>query len=116
MSEMQDHSGGGAGHSFGPAHVHQVNTTNFPAAIKSIETMAKAMDDLLVELDDCKTYLLENWVGDGRNQFELSYRIMKRKLTDGSDINWDMYEKLIAAQEMLIQADHDVSNGIKEYR
>jgi uncharacterized protein YukE len=117
MSEAQEHHGGGGGHHFfGPEYVELINTTHFPEAIKSIETMAKAMDNLLVDLDDYKAYILENWVGDGRNQFESSYRIMKRKLTDGSDINWDMYEKLIAAQEMLIQADHDVSNGIKEYR
>ena len=40
---------------------------------------------------------------------------MKRKLDDGRDITWDMYEDLVSSQETLIQNDVDVANGIKTY-
>ena len=40
---------------------------------------------------------------------------MRRKLKDGSDVTWDMYEDLISAEETLIQNDVDVANGIKTY-
>ncbi len=95
--------------------VDYINTENFPDAIKSIETMAKAMEDVVALMDTYKALLLENWIGQGRNQFEKSYNIMRRKLKDGSDVTWDMYEDLISAEETLIQNDVDVANGIKTY-
>lgn len=95
--------------------VDHINTSNFPEAIKAIETMAKAMENVVASMDDYKSLLLDNWVGKGRNQFEKSYKIMRRKLNDGSDITWDIYEDLISAEETLIQNDVDVANGIKTY-
>ena len=97
-------------------YVDHIDTANFPDAIKCIETMAKAMDDIVVALDDYKDILLENWIGEGRNQFETTYQIIKRKLLDGSDITWDMHDSLISAHETLIQNDIDVANGIKMYK
>ena len=95
--------------------VDHIDTTNFPDAIKAIEKMAKSMEDLGDTLNDYKADLLVNWVGKGRNQFEKSYKVMKRKLDDGRDITWDMYEDLVSSQETLIQNDVDVANGIKTY-
>ena len=88
-----------------------VDTSNFPDALKSIETMAKAMEGLVDTLNGHKSSLLENWVGKGRNQFEKSYNVLIRKLKDGSKITWDMYEDLISAQEELIQADVDIAKA-----
>ncbi len=99
----------------GVGSVDHVDTSNFPDAIKAIETMAKSLESILSTMDDCKALLLQNWVGKGRNQFEKSYRIIRRKLKDGNDITWDMYENLISAEETLIQNDVDVANGIKTY-
>ena len=45
--------------------VDHIDTSNFPDAIKSIETMAKAMEDIVSTMDDYKALLLENWVGKG---------------------------------------------------
>lgn len=89
----------------------KVDLSNFPDALRSIEIMAKAMEDVV---DNCNTYkagIIENWVGQGRNQFEKSYRIMIRKLKDGADVTWDMYENLIEIQGRLIQADVDAAKA-----
>lgn len=99
----------------GGGSVDHVDTSNFPDAISAIETMAKKMESLVSTMDDYKAALMKNWVGKGRNQFEKSYKIMKRKLSDGTDITWDMYEDLLSAQGTLIQNDVDVANGIKTY-
>lgn len=91
----------------------QVDTSNFPDALKSIETMAKSMEGIVDDLNDYKANLTRNWVGEGRNEFEKSYKIMIQKLQDGADITWDVYENLIKSQEELIQADIDAAKGIK---
>ena len=36
---------------------------------------------------------------------------MLRKLEDGRDVTWDMYEDLISAQEELIQTDVDIAKA-----
>lgn len=95
--------------------VDHVDTSNFPDALAAIEKMAGIMRDLVSDMDDYKAAILENWVGEGRDQFEKSYRVMRRELSDGTEMTWDMYEKLISAQETLIQNDVDVANGIKSY-
>lgn len=86
-----------------------INTSNFPDALESIKTMAKEMEEIVDNLNGYKENLLKNWVGKGRNQFERTYKVMLRKLEDGRDVTWDMYEDLISAQEELIQTDVDIA-------
>lgn len=88
-----------------------IDTSNFPDALESIKTMAKEMEDIVDNLNGNKELLLKNWVGKGRDQFEKTYKIMLRKLEDGRDVTWDMYEDLISAQEELIQADVDIAKA-----
>lgn len=88
-----------------------IDTSNFPDALESIKTMAKEMEDIVDNLNGYKEKLLKNWVGKGRNQFEKTYKVMLRKLEDGRDVTWDMYEDLISAQEELIQADVDIAKA-----
>jgi|GEM_PF-2375603 len=88
-----------------------VDTSKFPEAIESIETMARSMETLVNDFNDYKAAILKNWAGDGRNQFEKSYNVLIKKLEDGRDITWDMYENLIAVQETLEQADVDIANA-----
>lgn len=95
--------------------VDKIDTSNFPDALKAIETMARAMEGIVDTMDNYKAALLVNWVGKGRNQFEKSYKVMRRKLSDGSKMTWDVYEDLISAEKTLIQNDVDVANGIKTY-
>lgn len=97
------------------AGVDHISTENFPQSINAIKTMAMAMRDVVSAMDEAKNTLLQGWVGEGRNQFEMAYRIMRRKLEDGSEFTWDMYEDLIQAEETLLQNDVDVANGIKTY-
>ena len=96
-------------------YVDHIDTTNFSEAIKSIETMAKAMENIVDTLEGYKTNLVENWIGEGHDQFEVVYQIAKRKLIDLSEITWDMCENLKFAEDLLIQNDNNVADGIKMY-
>lgn len=89
----------------------RIDTSNFPAALQSIKTMAKTMENVTNTLNDYRSDITDSWVGKGRNQFEKSYTIMQRKLKDGSDMTWDIYENLIKAQGELMQADVDAAKA-----
>ena len=89
----------------------KIDTSNFPAALDSIKNMAKSMENVVNSLNDYKGEIISSWVGKGRDQFEKSYHIMQRKLKDGSDMTWDIYENLIQAQTELIQADVDAAKA-----
>ncbi len=91
--------------------VQKIDTSHFPEALESIKAMANAMQDIVDNLNDRKADLIEKWVGKGRNQFEKSYKVILRKIEDGTDITWDIYENLIEAQGRLIQADVDAAKA-----
>lgn len=91
--------------------VSKIDTSHFPEALENIKAMANAMEDIVDNLNDRKADLIENWVGKGRNQFEKSYKVILRKIQDGTDITWDVYENLIEAQGRLIQADVDAAKA-----
>lgn len=107
---MAGNSSGGGGRRTGGRFVDgKVDTSNFSEAYKSIEKMAKSMGSMVDDLNDYKADIVDNWVGNGRNQFEKSYKILLRKLKDGRDITWDLYENLIEAEGILLQADIDIA-------
>lgn len=89
----------------------KVDTSHFADAYTSIETMANSMKDVVDNLNDYKADIIENWVGKGRNQFEKSYKVLLRKMKDGTDITWDIYENLLKAEGELIQADIDAAKA-----
>jgi len=69
------------------------------------------METLIEDINKYKADIVDNWVGDGRDQFEKSYRVLLRKLKDGIDITWDVYENLIKSEGDLIQADVDAAKA-----
>lgn len=89
----------------------KVDTSHFADAYTSIETMANSMKDVVDNLNDYKADIIDNWVGKGRNQFEKSYKVLLRKMKDGTDITWDIYENLLKAEGELIQADIDAAKA-----
>ncbi len=89
----------------------KIDTSHFADAYTSIETMAKSMETVVDDLNDYKADIINNWVGDGRAQFEKSYKVLLRKLKDGTDITWDVYENLLKAEGELIQADVDAAKA-----
>ena len=94
-------------------NVKHVDTSNFPQAIEDIKAMANAMQDIVTDMDNCKAKLIYNWVGEGRNEFEKMYQVVRRKLKDGTDVTWDMHEKLIEAQGTFIQYDVDAAKQME---
>lgn len=92
--------------------VQYLYTGEFPVAIESIKTMANSMEDLVQSMDLYKAQIIKNWVGEGRNEFEKMYTVIRRKLKDGTDVTWDMHELLMAASEKLIQTDIDTAKAI----
>lgn len=89
----------------------KIDTSHFIDAYASIKEMAKSMETVVDNLNNYKADIIENWVGAGRNQFEKSYKVILRKIQDGTDITWDVYENLIKAEERLIQADVDAAKA-----
>jgi len=89
----------------------KIDTSHFGDAYSGIKAMVKSMETLIEDINKYKADIVDNWVGDGRDQFEKSYRVLLRKLKDGIDITWDVYENLIKSEGDLIQADVDAAKA-----
>ena len=64
------------------------------------------------EMHNVTNSLLSTWDGDGKNQFETQYTLMKAKLDDISDTLYDIYDALVESETTYIDADESVAKEI----
>lgn len=94
--------------------VNHIDTANFNEGIECIKEMSQTMDEVLNNLDEIKACLSESWEGEGKDSFESAFQIMRRKLTDGSEVTKSMLEKLVASRDEFIATDMGISNKFQE--
>lgn len=85
--------------------VEYVSTEHFADAATAVKNVAEAMMTVLETLNVQKDLLLNNWVGQGRNNFEIAYELVYRKLKDQMDLSWELYGDLVDAEAEYIQGD-----------
>ena len=89
-----------------------LDTSGMAQTANSCKALYEQLQDLRNQLESAKNSLLFTWAGEGRNEFEKQYRLLKQQFTDIIDDTKDMYEKIISAEEAYIQRDTD--NAKKE--
>lgn len=90
----------------------ELDTKKMSSAAEQCKKLAEKMRDLRSDLEKTKNDLLFSWAGYGRNEFEKQYRILNQQFSDIIEDTWDMYEKLIAAEESYIEADVEAQKAI----
>lgn len=63
-----------------------------------IKTIVSEFHDLKKTVHDTTNTLKENWVGDGRDEFESQYKYLISKMDDFSDALDDIYDALVEAE------------------
>ena len=89
-----------------------LDTSNMATTANMCKNLYELLQTLRDQLEASKGDLLFSWSGDGRNEFEKQYRLLKQQFSDIIDDTKDMYEKIISAEETYIQTD--VNNAKKE--
>ena len=96
----------------------KLNTDAIANVEVSVQKVVDQLENLKKNVDAYKANMLQDWVGEGRNEFEKTYNIISRKFTDQIDCAWDLYEELITAHEAYIQTDVNsakTEEGVMKY-
>lgn len=67
-------------------------------AHSQIREIVSKYKDVNYEVSMISQKIRENWVGDGRNEFETQYNLLIRKVDDFGDTLLEIYEALVQAE------------------
>lgn len=90
----------------GTIEVQYIN--NAHSKIKNIVTQ---FNQAKVEVNQITNDLKQNWVGDGRDEFEAQYELLMSKIGDFSDALDEIYDALVEAEASYQTTDDNVRQG-----
>lgn len=75
-----------------------IETEKIYAAHRQIKEIVSSYKDANQEVSQITKKIKENWVGQGRNEFESQYNILIKKIDDFGDTLKDIYDALVQAE------------------
>lgn len=90
-----DMSGKGGNDSICSGNIDTEKIYNTHRQIKTIVESYKAVN---LEVFEITNKINENWVGQGRNEFEAQYKLLISKIEDFGDTLQDIYDALVEAE------------------
>ena len=88
-----------------PAQTGTIDTNRIYEAHRRIREIVRAYKDTREEVHEITKKIRENWVGKGRNEFEMQYNILIRKIHDFGDSLLSVYDALVDAEAQYETAD-----------
>ena len=82
-----------------------INTAKINEAHQQIKTIVEAYKNVNLEVAMITKDLEENWVGEGRTEFESQYNLLIKKIDDFGDTLYDIYNALVKAEAEYETAD-----------
>lgn len=75
-----------------------IDTARIYEAHRQIKEIVESYKSVNLEVTKITNDIKENWVGEGRNEFESQYNLLIRKIDDFGDTLLDIYEALVQAE------------------
>ncbi|GFP74236.1 WXG100 family type VII secretion target [Clostridium fungisolvens] len=82
-----------------------IDTAKIYAAHSQIKAIVESYKEVNLEVAKITQSVRENWVGEGRNEFESQYNLLIRKIDDFGDTLKEIYDALVKAE-----ADYETSD------
>ena len=89
-----------------------INTADINATHTKMRELMKSYNDLNLDVAKITQRVRENWVGDGKDEFETQYRLLIRKVDDFGDALKDIYDALVEAESKYEEQDLKIKNQI----
>lgn len=78
------------------------------AAHKQIRTIVDAYKNVNLEVSQITSRIKDNWVGQGRNEFESQFKLLIGKIDDFGDTLVEIYDALVDAEAAYTEADDSI--------
>lgn len=75
-----------------------IDTAKIYATHRQIKEIVEAYKEVNLEVSRITNKIKENWVGEGRNEFESQYSLLIKKIDDFGDTLQDIYNALVEAE------------------
>lgn len=75
-----------------------IDTNKIYATHTKIKEIVEAYSLINLEVSRTTQEIKENWVGEGRNEFETQYNLLIRKIDDFGDTLKELYDALVSAE------------------
>lgn len=75
-----------------------INTGKIYETHRQIKEIVDTYKEVNLEVSLITNKIKENWVGEGRDEFESQYNLLIKKIDDFGDILMDIYEALVEAE------------------
>ena len=75
-----------------------IDTAKIYAAHSQIKEIVTSYKSVNLNVAKITQEIKENWVGEGRNEFESQYNLLIKKIDDFGDILQDIYQALVEAE------------------
>lgn len=85
-----------------------IETKYINDAHTKIKNLVTTFNEEKLEVANITKELKENWVGDGRNEFEAQYKILVSKIEDFSDALDEIYDALVEAEAEYATTDDSI--------
>lgn len=90
-----------------------IDTAKIYAAHSQIKEIVSAYKNVNVEVALITQKVKENWVGEGRNEFEPQYNFLIKKIDDFGDTLQEIYEALVQAEADYETSDNELKQSFK---
>ncbi|MCI3924741.1 WXG100 family type VII secretion target [Paenibacillus sp. TRM 82003] len=85
-----------------------IDTAKIYAAHSQIKEIVESYKSVNLEVSQITQKVQENWVGAGRNEFEIQYNLLIKKIDDFGDTLQDIYDALVKAEAEYETADDEM--------
>ena len=90
-----------------------IDTAKIYAAHAQIKEIVSSYKNVNAEVSRITQRVKENWVGEGRNEFESQYNLLIRKIADFGDTLQEIYEALVQAEADYETSDNELKQNFK---
>ena len=90
-----------------------IDTAKIYAAHSHIKEIVSAYKTVNAEVALITQKVKENWVGEGRNEFESQYNLLLKKIDAFGDTLQEIYEALVQAEADYESSDNELKQSFK---
>lgn len=89
-----------------------IETEQIAAARETMHQIVKRFMEIKNQVNQTSQNLCEDWVGEGRNEYEAQYQLLISKVSDIGDSLEEMYQALVDAQAAYEETDRSYNQQV----
>ena len=90
-----------------------IDTGKIYAAHAQIKQIVSSYKDVNAEVSLITKRVKDNWVGDGRNEFESQYNLLIKKIDDFGETLQEIYDALVQSEADYESSDNELKQNFK---